>query len=147
MLRVEKTAKISDALELMLSKFAGTRLYIITEGWCGDAAQLVPFFTKLAKAAGIDAYIALRDQNLHLMDLFLTNGTSRSIPIVICIDASTLTYLWHWGPRPLAAQILLDKFKVDNVDMHVQKTELHKWYAQNKLQDVQQEILTILSAQ
>ncbi|MFM2385769.1 MAG: hypothetical protein RL660_526 [Bacteroidota bacterium] len=130
--RVEKTVELTADLVAKLNGLSNKVLYAITEGWCGDAAQILPVFQKIATAAGIDLHIVLRDQNLPLIDMFLTNGTSRSIPILICVEQESLNYCWHWGPRPKAAQELLDKLKQEGADMEEQKLQLHAWYAQDK---------------
>jgi Thioredoxin len=132
MTRVEKTTQLSARL-LEKSKHAQPFYFVvITEGWCGDAAQLGGIFNQIAAANNTECYYVLRDKNLPLMDLFLTNGTSRSIPIVLCINKSTDDLLWHWGPRPATAQAVLDELKLQNVDMEIQKQELHAWYAKDK---------------
>jgi thioredoxin-like negative regulator of GroEL len=45
---------------------------VISEGWCGDGAQLIPVFDKMvAESDGkIDMKIVLRDENEELMNLF-----------------------------------------------------------------------------
>src|SRR5215217_2298139 len=66
-----------------------TRL-VISEGWCGDAAQILPILNKMALASDkkIDLRIVLRDENDELMSQYLTNG-GKAIPkvIVICKEA------------------------------------------------------------
>ena len=113
---------------------------VLTEGWCGDAAQLVPVFNKIAKASDgkIDLQILLRDENLELMDKYLTNG-GRAIPKLICFDEFN-NELWNWGPRPKDAQVLIDNLKEKQLDMNELKTELHSWYSQNKTLEVQLEV-------
>ncbi|MBS4175617.1 thioredoxin family protein [Bacillus sp. FJAT-49736] len=76
----------------------GLRAIVLTEDWCGDAMVNVPILLKLAEAANIDVHMLLRDQNLELMDQYLTNGTARSIPIFIFID-KTGNEVAKWGPR------------------------------------------------
>ncbi|MHC8520324.1 thioredoxin family protein [Rossellomorea sp. H39__3] len=71
----------------------------ITEDWCGDAMVNIPILLKLAEAAGIEVKMILRDENLELMDQYLTNGTSRSIPIFIFIDGEGKERMvWDRGP-------------------------------------------------
>lgn len=62
------------------------RVIVITEDWCGDAMMNIPILLNIAEAANIETRMILRDQNLELMDKYLTNGTARSIPIFIFID-------------------------------------------------------------
>ena len=61
-------------------------LLVLAEGWCGDAAQILPVINKIAEYSSlIDLKVVCRDENPELMDQFLTNG-SKSIPKVIIID-------------------------------------------------------------
>jgi len=51
----------------------------------------------------------LRDQNLELMDQYLTNGTARAIPIFIFIDQEGNERV-VWGPRaPKLQQYVMDQ--------------------------------------
>ena len=49
----------------------------------------------------------LRDQNLELMDQYLTNGTSRAIPIFVFIDQNGNERA-VWGPRAETVQHFVD---------------------------------------
>ena len=64
----------------------GWKAIVLTEDWCGDAMLNIPILRNIAEEANIDVRYVLRDQNLELMDQYLTNGTARSIPIFIFID-------------------------------------------------------------
>jgi hypothetical protein len=101
---------------------------LITEGWCGDAAQNVPVIGKIAEAANgkINLQLVLRDENLELMDRYLTNG-GRSIPKLICFDAETGEELGTWGPRPAEAQELFFSLKNNpNISRDEFITALHQ---------------------
>lgn len=44
---------------------------MLTEGWCGDAAQNLPVINKIAEEnPNINLKLVLRDENLELMDEF-----------------------------------------------------------------------------
>lgn len=104
MQRLDKTIKISEetAAEFKNLKTPQTWL-VITEGWCGDAAQNLPVIYKLAELnAKIYLKLVLRDDNLALMDLFLTNG-GRSIPKLIVLDSDN-NVLNTWGQDQLWQQ-------------------------------------------
>ncbi|MDY0395066.1 thioredoxin family protein [Virgibacillus halophilus] len=75
----------------------------ITEDWCGDAMMNTPILMRIAEAAGMEIRMILRDQNLELMDQYLTNGTARSIPIFIFIDKNGEERA-VWGPRAARVQ-------------------------------------------
>ncbi|WP_163526715.1 thioredoxin family protein [Halobacillus ihumii] len=83
------------------------RSIVITEDWCGDAMLNVPIFLRIAEAAGIATRILKRDENLELMDQYLTNGKSRSIPKIIVIEENGRE-LFNWGPRAPELQAFID---------------------------------------
>ncbi|MCA1064309.1 thioredoxin family protein [Rossellomorea sp. AcN35-11] len=85
------------------------RVIAITEDWCGDAMLNIPVLLKVAESANMDVRMILRDENLELMDQYLTNGISRAIPIFIFIDREGNEKL-VWGPRaPMVKKIVDDE--------------------------------------
>jgi hypothetical protein len=79
-------------------------LLVLSEDWCGDAVNIVPIVAKLSDSvSNMDLRILARDENLDIMDAHLTDGKSRSIPIVILLDEKFEECGW-WGPRPFALQ-------------------------------------------
>jgi hypothetical protein len=117
---------------------------VITEGWCGDAAQQIPVIEKLSLLnPKISVRYVLRDENPAFMNQFLTHG-ARSIPIWICLDEQR-EFLWKWGPRPNEAVDLLQRLKDEGCDEPMRKQELHSWYARNKHQAFQSEIQQLLA--
>ncbi|MGP4061439.1 thioredoxin family protein [Halobacillus sp. H74] len=74
------------------------RAIVLTEDWCGDAMLNIPIYLRLAEASHIPTHFLLRDENLELMDQYLTNGQSRSIPKIIFIDSEGKE-VGTWGPR------------------------------------------------
>ena len=105
--RLEKTIEIDDSTRSRIAELDADWIWlVITEGWCGDAAQNIPLIEKIAAAnPGIETRYILRDEYPELMDGFLTNG-SRSIPKLIAIDRRSGDILGTWGPRPKLAQDL-----------------------------------------
>lgn len=83
------------------------RVLVLTEDWCGDAMLNIPILLRMAEHSNIDVSILLRDQNLELMDQYLTNGKSRSIPIAIFIDKNG-NEVAKWGPRAEKIQQFID---------------------------------------
>ena len=62
-------------------------LLVLSADWCIDAACSIPFIDVLAeRGTNLDLRILDRDKNLDLIDAHLTNGKSRSIPVVIVYD-------------------------------------------------------------
>ena len=105
---------------------------VITESWCGDAAQTLPVLNKLAEASeNIELSIILRDEHPDLMDNFLTNGT-RSIPKLVILN-SDLDVMTTWGPRTAAATKLVNDYKekFGKIDAEF-KTQLQMWYNKDK---------------
>ncbi|RDW20970.1 thioredoxin family protein [Oceanobacillus chungangensis] len=80
------------------TKEKNLRAIVLTEDWCGDAMLNVPILLKIAEASDFKVNMLYRDQNLELMDQYLTNGKARSIPIFIFIDKDG-NEVAKWGPR------------------------------------------------
>ena len=121
------------------------KLKIITEPWCGDAAQIVPALAAIAELSDkIKAEIVLRDENEELMNQHLTNG-GKAIPVAIIIDAETNETLGHWGPRPAVAQQMVMDYKAKpenerpSFDDFVQ--EMQQWYNKDQTASIQKELI------
>lgn len=117
---------------------------VITESWCGDAAQTLPILNKLAQASEkIKLQLVLRDENPELMDAFLTNGT-RSIPKLVIIDENQ-DVITTWGPRSDNATKMVQEYKAihGKIDANFKK-ELQVWYNKDKGQSIIEEIRTII---
>ncbi|KHE66864.1 thioredoxin family protein, partial [Halobacillus sp. BBL2006] len=83
------------------------RAIILTEDWCGDAMLNIPIFLRLAEASHIQTRFLLRDENPQLMDQYLTNGSSRSIPKIIFLNPNGQE-IETWGPRAVELQQFID---------------------------------------
>lgn len=119
---------------------------VLTESWCGDAAQTLPILNKFAESnEKIDFKVVLRDENEELMNRFLTNG-SKSIPKLIVIDNSSQKVLKTWGPRTeKAAKMVYDYKKQHGKIDETLKTELQKWYNQDKGSQIEKEMIEIIN--
>jgi thioredoxin-like negative regulator of GroEL len=146
MKRLDKTIKISNQTKAVFKSITEKQTWLVlSEGWCGDAAQNLPVIHKLAtENKNITLKIILRDEHLAVMDLFLTNG-GRSIPKVIVLDAQN-NVQHTWGPRPtLATKIMADyKAKKGSIDAQF-KQDLQVWYNKNKGRSVQEDFVKMLS--
>ena len=92
----------------------------------------------------VDLKIVLRDENDQLMDQYLTNG-ARSIPKLILIDSETGAVRGSWGPRPAGATQLVKEFKERHGAFTAEaKTELQKWYLQDRGLSTMEEIALLL---
>lgn len=144
--RLDKTIKITTENEQFLSSLEAEYIWLVlSEGWCGDAAQILPIINKMATISDkVDLKVAFRDENLELMNLFLTNG-GKSIPKLIIIEKETLKVVADWGPRPSQAiKLIVDyKAKFGIID-ETAKTELQMWYFHDKGISTQDEIVDLL---
>lgn len=140
--RISKTVQLSEDLVSKLDSTQEKQTWIlISESWCGDAANSVPVLSKLAEgSSNIDLRVVLRDSNPDLMNEFLTNG-GKSIPKLIVVNEA-FDVKYTWGPRPLEAQKLYDewRFSENKVPYKEFQVELQKWYNTDKGQSVQKEI-------
>ena len=141
MQRLEKTVELDDFTRERIGALDADWIWlIITEGWCGDAAQNVPVIEKIAKAnPGIETRYILRDEHPELMDRFLTNG-SRSIPKLIAIDRRTGEIIGTWGPRPQAARDLFNEQKSRGMEKNMILENIQRWYLADKGRSLQNEI-------
>ena len=146
MKRLDKTIKISEETIQEFQKVKQPQTWLVlTEGWCGDAAQNLPILDKIASdTANIDLKIVLRDENLDLMDLFLTNG-GRSIPKLIVLDKDN-NVLDFWGPRPTIATKMVADYKEKNGALDPQfKQDLQVWYNKDKGKSVQEDFVNLVA--
>lgn len=145
--RLDKTVLLQPALLQALQSISGTQHWLlITESWCGDASQSVPVIAAMAaQNPAIRLELFLRDAHLPLMDAYLQNGKSRSIPKLIAVDAAGHE-LWNWGPRPAEAQLLWDELRQKQAPFAEASEALHGWYAKDKTQSLQAEIATLITA-
>lgn len=147
MRRLDKQIKLKDELVERLRQADRPLIWLVlTEGWSRDVAQIVPVIQKMADQTNmIQARYILRDNHLEIMDQFLTEGRSRSIPKLICLDSHTLEVLGDWGPRPQEAQQLFKHLKAsDEYSSRERAERLHKWYADDKTESVQDEFIPLI---
>ncbi|MFL9844578.1 thioredoxin family protein [Flavobacterium rhizosphaerae] len=146
MSRLDKTLGMPDTIVQKLQNLEQEYIaLVITEGWCGDAAQIVPVIHLMSEATHkLDLKLVLRDENPELMDEYLTNG-ARSIPIVVFVNKETLQPVAQWGPRPAGGTNLINeaKEKFGKVTDEA-KTDLQKWYLKDKGLSTMHEIAALL---
>lgn len=147
--RLDKTMKITEANSAKLKTLNKSYLWVVlTESWCGDAAQIVPILNKMVLEANqkIELKLVLRDENEDLMNYFLTNK-SKAIPKLIIIDKATGSVVGDWGPRPQGAIDLIESYKEKfGVIDETAKTELQLWYLHDKGVSTQNEIIQLLQS-
>ena len=144
--RLDKTVRLLPELVAAAAGLpAPYHWLIITEGWCGDAAQTVPVLEALAQASAgrLTTHYLLRDDNLDLIDQYLTNG-NRAIPKLLVLRPDTRAVVAHWGPRPAPAQALVSRLKAEGMAHDDFIRELHAWYAHDRTQTTQRELLALV---
>ncbi len=145
MKRLDKTIKISEETIAKLKDIKEPQTWLVlTEGWCGDAAQNLPVINKIAEEnSNIKLKLVLRDENIELMDKFLTNG-GRSIPKLIALDEKN-EVINTWGPRPTVATKMVVDYKSEYGSLDAEfKKDLQVWYNKNKGENVQENIVSLL---
>ena len=123
---------------------AGTKMLVLNEFWCGDGAQILPVHEAMVHASEgkLEVRALMRDEHVEVMDLFLTNG-GRAIPKTVLLDDG-LQVLGTWGPRPEEAMALVKRIKSDPEIAHTYSEQVHKWYTQDKQQNIQAELAVLL---
>lgn len=146
MKRVEKTTVLTDAVKENLLKLSQPLTWLlISEAWCGDAAQIVPVIGKIAaETEHLDLKIILRDEHEEIMDQYLTNG-GRSIPKLICLDDQHRE-VFSWGPRPKTIQQVVTDTKAEGITDHAILVErIQNAYNQDRSSSIQQELSELMS--
>lgn len=121
--------------------FENYKLLVITEPWCGDAAQIVPVVGQIAeRLPKVDIEIVLRDEQDALMNRYLTNG-GKAIPIIVFVKEGVEK--GYWGPRPVEAQKLVEAYKAlpeeERPSFGEFAEELQKWYNNDATVQIQTE--------
>lgn len=119
-------------------------LVALSEDWCGDAVNTLPVIARLAEEVGWDLRVLPRDDNLDLMDGHLTNGRSRSIPVVIVYDGDFNEVGW-WGPRPdeIQAWVMGEGLAMPSPERY---KVIRRWYAKDRGRTTLEELLGIVAA-
>ena len=143
--RLEKTVNLDESLKEKIRALNVNWIWlVITEGWCGDAAQNIPIIEKIAaENEGIETRYVLRDENLELMDKYLTNN-ARSIPKLICLDAETLEEIGTWGPRPQTAMDYFYQMRETGMAKPLMMENMQRWYLQDKEKSIEAEFSVLL---
>ena len=146
MKRLDKQTKLHEETLTKAQKINKEFTWLVlTESWCGDAAQTLPVINKFAEAnKKIDLKVVLRDENEELMNKFLTNG-SKSIPKLIVVDNASLEVVGSWGPRSAKASKIVTEYKEKHGKIDAQlKTDLQNWYNDDKGTHIEMEMLELI---
>lgn len=142
--RISRQYQPGADIRRMLKELQEPQLWmVITESWCGDSGQNLPYISVLAEQNPlIDLQIILRDSCPDVMDQFLTNGT-RSIPILTAYNISG-DELFRWGPRPEFAIGLINQWKSEGMEKSEWTDKLHYWYTKDKGCELEKEFLNLI---
>lgn len=142
-----KTARIPEwATERLIATGRDWNLLVLSEDWCGDASNTVPLMARLAEATPrLRLRILKRDENLDLMDRYLTNG-SRSIPIAIVLD-DKFQPVAHWGPRAADLQdfVLSEKRAGRRQSDEIYK-DARRWYERDRGKTTLDELISVIES-
>lgn len=139
--RVRLPEDLLDRARLLPGKW---HLLALSEDWCGDAVNTLPVVAGLARESGWEMRVMGRDANLDVMDAHLTNGRSRSIPVVIVYDADFNEIGW-WGPRPgeIQAWVMNEGLSLPSPERY---KEIRRWYAKDRGRTTVSEVLDIVAS-
>ena len=143
--RIGKTLRLTEEMQAVLTRLhEPIHWLVIAELWCGDGSQILPVLNAIAEQSEgkIALRVLYRDQNPELMAAHRT-GASASIPKLIQLDEQ-FELLGTWGPRPAAAQALVLELKQNPATAPTYSEELHKWYARDRQQAIQEEVGQLL---
>ena len=146
MKRWDKTLKFSDeSIENISKTDKKITWLVLAESWCGDASPAIPVMNKISQInPSINLKIVLRDENLDLMNCFLTNK-AMSIPKLIAIDEQKGEVVGEWGPRSQNATKLVEDYKQLHGALSPDfKEELQVWYNKDKGQSILKDLTVLL---
>lgn len=145
MRRWDKILHLDEALVSTIKSLDKKQNWIIlTEPWCGDAAQSLPYMIALARKNELISYdLQLRDSEPFLIESYLTHGT-KSIPKLIVRDEHG-NDLFNWGPRPKHAQQIFDELKAVDATHEVITNALQVWYNHDKGVSICAELAALFS--
>ena len=86
-------------------------MLIIAQEFCGHCMLDVPIMYRLAEETDMPVSVFVRDDNLDLMDQYLTNG-NRVIPIFVFINEAG-EEVAKWGPLAPEIKDFTDELKKD----------------------------------
>lgn len=116
---------------------------VLTEPWCGDSAYNLPVLAEAAALSDtVTLRILLRDDNLDVMDQYLT-GSSRSIPKLVAFSEDGKE-LFTWGPRAEEASSLFAKLRAKEMEKEEMIQHLLQHYEEGAWREVDDELAALL---
>ncbi len=136
--------QVSPGTQEILMKTSPLKVLALTEPWCGDSLAIYPVIKKIVEnTRSWELRVLLRDENLDLMDQFLTRG-GRAVPIFLFLTGD-YSLLFKWGPRPKAAQDIYEEYRERIESGQIEKKDIIKkiryFYSSNAGQSILSEIM------
>ena len=143
--RIRRTWRPSEELASLVARIDHPQLWMtLTEPWCGDSAQCVPCLEILAESnSNLTIRFLLRDDNLEIMDKYLTGG-KRGIPLLVAFDTEG-SEMFRWGPRPAEAQDIFDAATSEGLEKPAKLEKLHLFYGRNRGRALDGELVSVLN--
>ena len=119
-------------------------LLALSADWCGDAVNSIPVLARLAEeVSAFELRVLSVEENPDLLDSHLTNGRSRSIPIVLLLDNDFQEHGW-WGPRPRPLQewVIKEGLSMPSADRY---KRIRRYYAKDRGRTMFRELFTLLA--
>lgn len=118
------------------------RFLVLSEDWCGDGANVLPYLARLVEGTpNLEMRILSRDENPDLMDDHRTGG-ARAIPVVMVLDEDFREVGW-WGPRPAPLHDLFMR-EIKPLPRPERYPRLRAWYAKDRGRTTLEEILSLV---
>jgi hypothetical protein len=144
--RIARTYSPSAGIRHAMGRIRKRQVWmLLSELWCGDSAQSVPYIAGIAALSPhVVLRMMLRDENPDIMDAYLTGG-KRCIPKLVVFSAEG-EELWRWGARPKAAQAVVDSAFAEGVSRQVRLERLHLWYGRNRGVELEAELSSFVGS-
>ena len=146
--RLDRTiALLPELIDILQGMERKMYWLVLSEAWCGDAAQSIPIIAKMVDASpALEMGILLRDENPTVMQAHLTNG-AHAIPKLIALDPEKLEVIGEWGPRPAEPQKIVMDYKAmpepkENYSEVSKRVQM--WYNADKGLSLQLEFIGLL---
>jgi len=144
-----KKFSITEEMAEQLKNLQPVKILVLTEPWCGDSLALFPVVYKTAEFCNWPLKVLTRDDNLELMEHFLTNN-SRAVPIFLFMNQE-YRFQFRFGPRPKAAQDIFETHRQDINDGKIEKIEVIKkirnFYAKDRGKAIFQQLMETIEQQ
>ena len=121
----------TDFEQQAIAKLAPQTWIVIGQSWCGDVSSSLPIMAKLTAQASnhIKLRVILRDQNVEVMDQYLSPTGGRSIPVLIKFGADN-EEIGKWGSRPKELMEVAAEWKAQKMHFMEQIKHMRDWYDQ-----------------